>query len=129
MPHGGRRRTDPRPRTLYMGEHGHDTGGCHDRGRRGRRLDLPDIGKSDRASGVQVILSGGAQAKNIFWQVAGQVTLGTTSHFEGIVLCQTQIAMKTSSTMNGRLLAQSQVTLDKAPLRSLPSKSKNIAKK
>jgi hypothetical protein len=28
----------------------------------------------------KITLSGGAQAKNIFWQVAGQATLGTTSH-------------------------------------------------
>jgi ice-binding like protein len=30
-----------------------------------------------------VTLSGGAQAKNVFWQVAGQATLGTTSDFKG----------------------------------------------
>ena len=29
----------------------------------------------------KVILSGGAQAANIFWHVAGQTTLGTTSVF------------------------------------------------
>ncbi|MDO8634401.1 MAG: ice-binding family protein, partial [archaeon] len=33
------------------------------------------------SNGQQVILSGGAQPKNIFWQVAGQTTLGTTSVF------------------------------------------------
>ena len=40
------------------------------------------------ASGVRITLSGGAQAKNIFWQVAGGagVNLGTTSHFEGTIL-------------------------------------------
>jgi len=64
------------------------------------------------ADGAMVTLSGGAQAANIFWQVAGQVTLGTTSDFKGIVLCQTQIVMNTGATLNGRALAQTAVTLD-----------------
>ena len=61
-----------------------------------------------------VILTGGAQAKNIFWQVAGETIMGTGSHFEGIVLCMTQITMNTLATINGRLLAQTQVALDRA---------------
>lgn len=61
-----------------------------------------------------VILAGGAQAKNIVWQVAGNVTMGTGSHFEGIVLSQTSITMQTGATMNGRLLAQTAVALDQA---------------
>lgn len=63
------------------------------------------------SSAVKVILSGGAQAKNIFWQVAGATTFGTTSHFEGNVLDQTGINLKTGASINGRLLAQTAVTL------------------
>jgi hypothetical protein len=59
-----------------------------------------------------VTLSGGCQAKNIFWQVAGQATLGTTSNFKGNILSQTLIEMKTGATLNGRALAQTAVTLD-----------------
>ncbi len=66
------------------------------------------------SSGFDVILSGGAQPQNIFWQVAGGVTLDTGSHFEGIVMSQTNIAMNTGSSINGRLLAQTQITLDQA---------------
>jgi hypothetical protein len=65
------------------------------------------------ASGKSVILRGHVQAKNVFWQVAGKVSLGTTSHFEGIILCKTLIAMKTGASINGRLLAQTAVTLQK----------------
>lgn len=65
------------------------------------------------SNAVNVTLSGGAQAKNIFWQVAGTVSLGTTSHFEGIILSKTAIIFKTSATMNGRALAQTAVNLDK----------------
>jgi len=62
--------------------------------------------------GKEIILSGGAQAKNIFWQVAGQVTLGTTSHFEGVILSMTGITFQTGASMNGRALAQTAVVLD-----------------
>jgi len=69
-------------------------------------------GNLEVSSAVNIILSGGAQAKNIFWQVAGYAELGTTSHFEGIILGMTQINFLTGATMNGRALAQTQVTLD-----------------
>jgi hypothetical protein len=66
------------------------------------------------AGSKSVILSGGAQAKNIFWQVAGGVgvELGTTSHFEGIILAKKGINLRTGASINGRLLAQTAVTLD-----------------
>lgn len=64
------------------------------------------------ANGAIVTLSGGAQASNIFWQVAGEVTLGTTAAMKGIILSQTRIALSTGATLNGRALAQTAVTLD-----------------
>ena len=64
------------------------------------------------SSGARIILSHGAQASNIFWQVAGQATLGTTSVFNGNILSQTAIVLNTGATLNGRALAQSAVTLD-----------------
>jgi hypothetical protein len=63
------------------------------------------------ANAAIVTLSGGALASNIFWQVAGQVTIGTTAQMKGIILCQTQIAMQTGATLNGRALAQTAVTM------------------
>ena len=68
-------------------------------------------GTLDQANATQVTLVGGALPKNIFWQVAGAVTLGTTSHFEGVVLAKTMIAVNTGASVNGRLLAQTAVTL------------------
>jgi len=65
-----------------------------------------------QASAARVILTGGALPKNIFWQSFGVVTLGTTSHMEGVILAQTAIALNTGATANGRLLAQTAVTLD-----------------
>jgi hypothetical protein len=63
-------------------------------------------------SGAIVTLSGGCQASNIFWQVSGQATLGTTSNLKGIVLCQTAIVLNTGATLTGRALAQTAVTLN-----------------
>jgi hypothetical protein len=63
-------------------------------------------------SAVKVVLSGGAQANNIFWVVAGQTTIGTTAVFNGNILDQTAIILNTGATLNGRALAQTAVTLD-----------------
>jgi hypothetical protein len=63
-------------------------------------------------SGKKVILSGGALPKNIFWQVAGKTTLGTTAVLRGNVLGKTAIVLKTGARLYGRALAQTAVTLD-----------------
>ena len=68
------------------------------------------------ANGKKVILVGGALAKNIFWQVAGGVKVGTTGHLEGIVLSKTTGVLQTGASMNGRILAQTAVTFDHATL-------------
>jgi Ice-binding-like/Bacterial Ig-like domain len=64
------------------------------------------------SSAAHITLAGGAQAKNVFWQVAGLVDIGTTAHFEGVVLAQTAITMQTGASIEGRLLAQTAVNLD-----------------
>ena len=69
-------------------------------------------GDVSMSAAKSVILSGGAQAKNIFWQVAGQVTIQTSSHFEGIILSKTGITLQTSASLNGRAFAQTLVALD-----------------
>ncbi|MDD2915210.1 MAG: Ig-like domain-containing protein [Gallionella sp.] len=69
-------------------------------------------GKLTQANGTSVLLTGGALAKNVFWQVSDVVDIGTTAHMEGNILAQTNIALRTGATINGRLLAQTAVTLD-----------------
>lgn len=64
------------------------------------------------SSAVKIMLSGGAQAANVFWVVAGQTTIGTTAVFNGNILDQTAIVLNTGATLNGRALAQTAVTLD-----------------
>ena len=68
-------------------------------------------GTLNQGNATRVTLAGGALAKNIFWQVAGAVTIGTTAHFEGVVLAKTMIAVNTGASVTGRLLAQTAVTL------------------
>ncbi|MES2148341.1 MAG: ice-binding family protein [Pseudomonadota bacterium] len=70
-------------------------------------------GGINQASATRVNLTGGALAKNVFWQSAGAVSIGTTAHFEGVVLAKTMVAVKTGASVTGRLLAQTAVTLQK----------------
>ncbi len=64
-------------------------------------------------SGQEVILSGGAQAKNIYWQVGSSATLGTYSVFKGNILAYASITLGTGATLEGRALTRvAAVTLD-----------------
>jgi hypothetical protein len=65
-----------------------------------------------QANGTKIILTGGAQAKNIFWQASETVSIGTGSHFEGNIISMTNITLGTNASIVGRLLAQTAVTLD-----------------
>ena len=72
-------------------------------------------------NGRQVILAGGAQAGNIFWQVGSSATLGTTSIFKGNILAYASITVNTGATLDGRALAQTgAVTLDGNTLTEQP---------
>jgi hypothetical protein len=63
-------------------------------------------------SAAKVVLTGGALPRNVYWQVAGRVELGTTAHLEGVVLAQTSITLRTGASVRGRLLAQTAVSID-----------------
>ena len=62
-------------------------------------------------NGAVITLTGGAQAKNVFWVVSGNATLGTTVKFSGIILSKTLISLNTGARVTGKLLAQTAVTL------------------
>jgi len=71
-------------------------------------------GNVTQENGTKITLAGGAQAKNIFWQVEGGtgVAIGTTAHFAGIILAEKAITVNTGATVDGRLFAHTAVTLD-----------------
>lgn len=57
-------------------------------------------------SGRKVILSGGAKASNIFWQVGSSATFGTTTVFKGNIMAMQSITFNTGATLEGRALAR-----------------------
>lgn len=72
-------------------------------------------------NGRKVILTGGAQARNIFWQVGSSATLGTTSVVKGTILALASITVNTGASLDGRALARTgAVTLDGNTLTRTP---------
>lgn len=69
-------------------------------------------GTLTQASGISIILAGGALDENIIWQGADTVAIGTGAHFEGTILGMTNITCGTNASVNGNLYSQSAVTLD-----------------
>ena len=64
-------------------------------------------------TGRKVILAGGAQAANVYWQVGSSATVGTNSVFKGNILAYTSVTVATGSSLEGRLLVQTgAVSLD-----------------
>jgi Ice-binding-like len=64
-------------------------------------------------SNTSVSLVNGAQACNVFWQVASSATLGTGTSFVGTIMALESITATTAATIHGRLLARTAaVTLD-----------------
>lgn len=70
------------------------------------------------AEGRQVILTGGAQASNVFWQVGTSATLGTNSTFKGTIMADQSITLITGATLDGRALTRiGAVTIDTSTIR------------
>lgn len=68
-------------------------------------------------AGTQVVLAGGAQARNVFWQTGSSATLGTNSIFKGTIMALQSITLKTGATLQGRAFARNgAVTLDSNPV-------------
>ncbi len=58
------------------------------------------------AGNSQVILAGGAQSANVFWQVGSSATLGTNTIFQGIIMAQASVTLTTGATLDGSALAR-----------------------
>jgi hypothetical protein len=70
----------------------------------------------------QVILSGGAKAANVYWQVGSSATLGADSIFKGNILAAASVTLYSGVTLEGRALAQTgSVTLADADIITKPA--------
>jgi hypothetical protein len=56
-------------------------------------------------SGRAVILSDGAQARNVYWEIGSSATIGTTSTMKGTIMAHDSVSMLTGSVLNGRAMA------------------------
>ena len=98
----------PNSTMAYVALNGYDTLGVLNTSTHTLVKQIP-VGNAPR----QVILSGGARAANIYWQVGSSATLGPSSVFKGNLLAFTSITLQNGATVEGRLLARTaKVTLD-----------------
>jgi hypothetical protein len=65
-----------------------------------------------QAANTQVILTNGALAQDIFWQVAGNVSIQAGAHMEGNILSASNIALVTGATLKGRLYSATSIAMD-----------------
>jgi hypothetical protein len=72
------------------------------------------------AANTNVGLTGGALAKNIFWSVAEEVSVGAGSHLVGLLFVKTGVTFGTDSSLNGRIFSQTKVTLETATITQPP---------
>jgi hypothetical protein len=70
--------------------------------------------------GRSVILTGGAQARNVFWQVGSSATLDNSCVFKGTIMAYASVTMNASSTLDGRALAQVGAVTFNSTVGSLP---------
>jgi hypothetical protein len=57
-------------------------------------------------AGGNIILAGGALAKNVYWQTGSSATIGDYTKFNGNILALQSITMGSHSTATGRMLAR-----------------------
>jgi hypothetical protein len=69
-----------------------------------------------QGEGTKVNLVGGAQAKNIFWQIAMNVSVGEDAELQGVLLVKTDVVFVTGSSLYGRVLAQTACNLQVATI-------------
>ena len=65
-----------------------------------------------QAANTQVILTNGALPQNVFWQVAGAVSIEAGASMQGVILSASNIALVTGATVTGRLYSATGVAMD-----------------
>jgi hypothetical protein len=96
------------------------TGNIHFEGSSTAVFIIQIAGNLIQAANYNVILGNNQKAENIFWQVAGFVTVEAGAHMEGILLVKTAVTFITGSSLYGRVLAQTACDLQKATITQTP---------
>ncbi len=73
---------------------------------------IKTTGTLTQAANTHVLLTNGALPQNIFWQVAGAVSIGAGAHMEGNILSASSIALVTGATLKGRLYSATSIAMD-----------------
>lgn len=73
---------------------------------------IKTTGALTQAASTSVNLTNGALPQNVFWQVAGTVSIGQSAHMEGVILSASNVALVTNATLTGRLLSKTAVAMD-----------------
>lgn len=73
---------------------------------------IKTTGTLTQAANTQVTLTNGALAQNIFWQVAGAVSIGAGAHMEGNIMSASDIALVTGATLKGRMYSATSIAMD-----------------
>lgn len=63
-------------------------------------------GNLEVAPKVRIVMSGGAKAQNVFWQVSGKTTLNSLSVVSGTIISQLTFEMKNLAQLNGRAMVK-----------------------
>lgn len=63
-------------------------------------------GDLNLAANARMVLSGGVQAKNVYWQISGRVILGSNSVAIGTFMNQLTAELKPNAQVNGRILCK-----------------------
>lgn len=75
-----------------------------------------DSGTLTQTGSTNIILTGGLLASQVFFAVAGAVSIGASANSQGIIIGKTSVAFLTGSSLTGRVYAQTAVTLQQTTI-------------
>jgi hypothetical protein len=89
---------------------------------------LQTSGSVTQEMDINVVLGPNVKAENIFWVVAGVLTVKSGAAMKGVLLIKTTVNFNTGSTLVGRILSQTFVTLQMASITEDPPRPVSLQK-
>lgn len=79
------------------------------------------VGAFSTSTHSQVVLTNGAQAKNVFWEIYGATSISDSSDFKGTIVCYGAVDLAQGVTLAGRaLIVTGDITTDSATVTMTP---------